>query len=518
MIDRPRAKRTLSLASILCVSMVWGWCAAEVLADEQRPLFEPRVSEREYLGEREIWLGPRHQRPIRDFRRRPLYQWVEGDVPSAGMRVYSFLKPDSAGKDAGVRRGDLIVELDGRPVEINDFQRDFPVVDAGAELKVWREATGYHTVRLRAGNPGLWVKPQCYYIRWYYQHGLSDPRWDGTMLVGMAAADTDDWEMAETAFAHAMAQGYPADTLMKAMAFHARMSRGDWAGAGSLLSDLGRVSSDQPWLPSAREQFNAARAVGDGEAMVRLVRDSPKAFADADSFDYVTWLALHKALGEGDPPGKGSEPADLAKQMTRRSLLDRCEPGKRWVYGKNSQSLNEKVIADEMFESSPRPGYFRQAYLHSQDPVGDFGLIAEVQFKPNGEMHPNYFNAIMLGIVNYAEPNSDGPNREDYWQGRLHILAAKILHKTSESYRFEVRSHNQVGSHDVTAPWLAWSWKNRHTLEFYRVGSRGQILIDGQTVYNLPVDPELNDLALHLHIVGFATRFHRLEWFALESD
>lgn len=518
MIDRPRANRTSFFAWMLLVSTIGVCLAAEVSADEKKPLFEPRVSEREYRVEREIWLGPRNQRPIRDFRRRPLYQWVEGDVPSAGMRVYSFLKPASAGKDAGVRRGDLIVEVDGRRVEINDFQRDFPAVGAGAKLKVWRETTGYHTVRLPAGNPGLWVKPECYYIRWYYQHGMSDPRWDGTMLVGMAAAGTDDWDTAETAFAHAVAQGYPADVLMKAMAFRARMNRGDWSGAGALLPDLGRVSIDQPWLPSVREQFNAARAAGDGEAMVRLVRESPKAFEGADTFDYVTWLALHKALGQDNPPAKGSEPADLAKQMTRRSLLDRCEPGKRWVYGEKAQSLNEKVMADEVFESSPRPGYFRQAYLHSQDPVGDFGLIAEVQFKPNGDMDPNYFNAIMLGVVNYAEPNSDELNNEEYWEGRLHLLATKVLHKTSESYQFEVRSHNQVGRHDIAAPWLEWSWKTRHTLEYYRVGSRGQVLIDGQTVYNLLVDPELNDLALHLHIVGFATRFHRLEWFALESE
>ncbi|MEM9882290.1 MAG: hypothetical protein AAF800_05180 [Planctomycetota bacterium] len=435
-------------------------------------------------------------------------------MPAAGLRVKG-LDNDGAARAAGLRSGQTLVALDGQPIAITSDRRLADLKEAGV-LRVWHHADGYRDLRLPAGDPGVWVQPRCIFGRWYHLYGNRDRRWDGVMLAGLCLLQIDELDLAETAFADAISRGYPVDGLMKALAFRLRMQRGDWASAGSLLPGIRSVSRDEPWWPTDSDQFHAARAAGDAEAAVRLIRERPGAFRAVEPMEYVTWLALHRAMEtlERDP----GEPslAELARELGERSLLSDCEPGTRWKFGTMSQSLNQPVLSGEVFESSPRAGSYRLAFLRCPHPVGDFGLRVEVQFKPHGDAHPDYINAVMVGLVNYAEPNQADQNTKSFWASRPHVLGLDVRHRSGETYDIGVRSHSQIGRHSTDAPWLAWSWKTRHTIEFYRVGSRGQVLFDGKTLYDMPVDPELDDLALHLQVVGFATRFHRVEWFALE--
>ncbi|MBB6430835.1 hypothetical protein [Algisphaera agarilytica] len=487
-----------------------------VFADE--PLFEAKFSKRELLMELENYLGPPSFRLMESYDNTVLAVLYDDETPAQGLRV-TYVREGSTAEKWGVEKDEVIVSVDGEPVTLHDRNTVFPDLERESNLRIWNCDTGRRELKIPAGSLGVKVTPTINYVIWYWKHGNRNQRWDRVMIMGMCWAEVGEWDWADTAFAAALKAGYPKDELMYAMAFHSRYYHGDWALAGKMLEreEFRDLSNDEPWQPKAGLRLMTARAGGLGFEAVDIVRSRPNLFRDLDVESFVFWQALHRAAGDLDRDPDAPDPATIASTLERRPLLQQCEPGERWTFGGMSQSLNDEVWLGEPFTTSPKPGSYRQAFLYSPEPIGDFGVRMELQCLPNGKMNPKFYNAVNLNIVNYDEPGMDGKDH-GYWKGRSTILGTGIRHHTNDYYYLDVRGYSQIGRLGLPARWLGWGWDKRHVIEFYRVGNHGQILINGRTYYNLPVDGEVQNLALHLHIVGIKTKIHSLEWFELEPS
>ncbi|MBB6430834.1 site-2 protease family protein [Algisphaera agarilytica] len=426
-------------------------------------------------------------------------------------RLINQTFPNTQAQRLEIQPGDVITHLDEHPVvyssEFNSHRSDrkrqtLHIVRQG------REALEFSVKPGRVGIRMIYYVPQA---AWYLHSGQRSPDWDSYLLAAVFKLEKQQFRFVAPLLSRAAEAGYQLDAFSDVLLFNALMGQGRWAEAGQNVKALSIRNEAFPAGINPFDGYIAARAAGDWQSMIDCLalggRDS---FTSLDKPAQHRWLASHGL--ERFP--EGPTPVELADANTARHNIQKdMQPWSGPVFGEVEMELIKPILAGRPFATTARPGHYKHGLVHRANRLRDFDLQATFSLRANGQPHAEWPTNLAIHVADLSEAHAWDGDIEKYWSGTDIVLGMDLQVDNwaeNQPSLLTVRSQGFSGRYGRVSPWFTCDGVTQHTLRLVRVGSFGQIQLDGQTLLLTHLDPAATDLGIHIHNVGFSLTFDEL--------
>lgn len=430
--------------------------------------------------------------------------------PAEGEEIRRVVA-DSQATRLGIEVGDVIVAINDVPLT---GEATCSAVLERAEQRQLRVVDTDGHERLVAVKPGIIgiQHRQRERLRLSVSRAMKrDAKWNGAMLSAAQAIAQARWQAAASHLESAAAAGYPMDGVFRGLAWHVAMGRGDYAVAAELLGQLPAHQLGRVYLPDVDDLYRFYLATSQTEAMDRLVTNHPLDFPFAETAAWQDWIQRVRPMRHLPPV---IPPMDRTAHRIREVVNGQLTRTNRWPWGGEPRIHDGSVIANRSFLMHSPPGHFNQAFVTREEDFGDFSVDAKFRIKPLGD-HRKWATILSIHVANFDLDINKQNVVQRYWNGEAILLGARF--EASDDGPLLVLAHGWLGpTRDMSRDFMdGQGW---HTLRLTRVGDRGQIVVDGVVVAELPVDPDVGNLLFHIHSVGLQVEMETYEIAELTRD
>ena len=489
------------LGALFCTPLLAATARAE--APPPEAWFQPRLDDDTYTGAADR-LRPEVQAHVKQAD-------AAGDRPTRGV-VLTNVVDDTPADAAGMKVGDLITRVDGQPVSSMASLRG--LLDAGrGRTMSWVDAAGEgHERSFGPGRIGIqYAEYQNRFAR-YMQTADRDGPWHRDLSLALhlltgEPRDPASLDLAETALARAVAAGYPADTLTRSLAAEFALYRNRPADADALLALVPDDPAGHPEGPVPIVRWRSASANYQPREVAALLERYSRLADVFDSPETGFWLADLDAVFNPD----AATPADAAADAERTVLNPQLtfDPDR---FAEDSKWLGSHIINGQPVHYEVAPARYLVALLAFPQDMNDFELrlkLGAEGMAPESDDFPNYLNIKLLDGDRLLEDHA-------FWRGPINLLGLSVRFTPDRIPRLQLGYGPFPTDIEAPAPAFLGGPDAGHVLRFLRVGARGQILLNGQPLLDVPVDPDVTNLRLFIHTVGLHVRFDEVTLEALK--
>ena len=413
---------------------------------------------------------------------------------------------------AGMKVGDLITRVDGQPVTSMASLIQLLAASLGQRM-AWVDAAGEeHEHSFGPGRLGIEFTDHQDRLAWYVRQADRDGPWDHDLTLALhlltgEPTDPASLDLAETALAHAVAAGYPADALIHSLAAEFALYRNRPADADALLALVPDEPLDHPEGPMPFVRWRSASANYQPREVAALLERHSRITKAFDSPETDFWLADLDVMYDPD----AAPPADTAADAERTRLNGQLtlDPTR---YAETGKWLANRILKGQPLDYKIEPAHYRVALLAFPQDVEDFELRLKVGAEglaPESDRWPNYLTIKLLDGDRMLEDHA-------FWRGPINLLALSVQYTPNQIPRLQLGYGPFPTGTKVPAPAFLGGPNAGHVLRFLRVGARGQLLLNGQPLLDVPVDPDVTNLRLFIHTVGLHVHFDEVTLEALE--
>ncbi len=434
-----------------------------------------------------------------------------GDRPTRGVVLWD-VGDDTPADAVGMKVGDLITRVDDQPVTSMASLKK--LLDPGlGQPVVWFDAAGKeHEHFFGPGLLGIKYTDHQNRFAWYMRRADRDGPWhrDLSLALHLLPGEPRDpalLDLAETALARTVAAGYPADALICSLAAEFALYRNRPADAAALLAlvpdePVGHPEGSVPYVfwrtASASYQPRKVAALLGRHSRITDLFNSPET-------DF--WLADLDVMFDPDAP----TPADAAADAKRTALNPQLtfDPGR---FADASKWLGNRIVNGQPVDYEVAPARYRVALLAFPQDVNDFELRVKLGAEgmaPENDDYPNHLTIKLLDGDRMLEDDA-------FWRGPINLLALMVRFTPDQIPRLQLGYGPFPTGVEAPAPAFLGGPNAGHVLRFLRVGPRGQLLLNGQPLLDVPVDPDVTNLRLFIHTVGLHVHFDEVTLEALK--
>jgi hypothetical protein len=404
--------------------------------------------------------------------------------PAFGLRVVRVMAGQEAA-NRGMLAGNIIKTVGGKE---NPTEQDLVEVMSDGKaftLNVYEENAGLSDMKFAGGDPGIQAEPFAALAKVYWLSGPRDARWDDDMLTATRATMNYNLPLAITALKHAQDAGCDTDYVAVIRAISLAMS----------------------------DKHEEALAVG-----LPMAKKVP-----AELKEYFMWLLDEAAVGSYHldlPPDLNAittEQADWieaaikfqkdlpqAERVSRRPLMEASQR----TFKDFSDALETVVINPEIEQA---PSITNADWMKKK---------AMTLNAPTGKLHILAFGPQLQDLVYSIDlkVNSSSPETTIWRDTATMVLVGQDPKKdgSGQMIRIDVLSDGKVRLYNVFTTQKPWFGDHKkHTLTLGQIGSRIEMSIDGQSVYDGP-SPLKSPAYGKFLVSGMVIELTKLEWKAVE--
>ncbi len=429
-------------------------------------------------------------------------------TPTVGCYV-NKINPGHQAEALGIDSGSIIVWVNGRlpwPRWIDWGRRNTPVT-----MKFVNSAGEPKSVTIQPGTIGVnysaYMRPDLAYIRRPNRLRTVDEQ----VLVGMAMASKDP-DLAETAWAQAIAKGYPSDDLSDSCAALIALQQNKAQTADEIATNVPGIDALHAYRLHPQDHMRIAVACGRFEAILK----QPRGYLEInriDSEDIRDLINRRETLGTIE-----IGPCNAADKMRRVDLMDSAIALDDPAFHTSTLQY-EGLLRGEAFGISAPPGYNRTCYIGFKRPVKNIEVVVRytIDAEPQGPGYANIFEVDLL--------DRDHRKRHNIPYDQAHGVQSRnvmtqmgvgIARGINEECVVHLDFGNRTNSVTYFDPKYNMSEPTDFEVRIVHLNGIAEAKINGVTAALSPVREDPDQFGLLLQVVGASVKVIEVHVWSLE--
>ena len=464
-----------------------------------KPVFEERLTGEAY-----------HQRFRQAIQAMPTVEELESSTfPTVGSHI-NWLNPGHQAEGLGIDPGSVLASLDGRllwPGWVDWGSRTLPQT-----LTFVTSSGEPRSVTVQPGTVGINHSPYTRADLAYIRRPGRLKAIDGEVLVGLMMAGKDS-ELAETAWAHAIAGGYQPDDLSDACAALIAFDQNKAELAETIARQVPPVDADHAYRLLPNDRVRIALASG----RFGSILDQPVGFLEQRGINIEQLKAvmdLREAAVQDAPT-----PSQAAAGMKRIDLMGSIMPINDPAIDSSNPVQFPGLLEGDEFGMNAGQGQFRACYVGFKQPAKDIEVIVRYTLTINAQKTrwANIFQVALLDLEYRRRHNI----RADQVRGmnirkRMTQMEVGVARDIIAETQIHLHFANMTDSIYYYEPKYDLAEPAKLEVRIIKVGGVVDGQINGTTVALSPVREDSDQRGVFFQVVGAGAKVHEFRVSSLE--